>query len=205
MHALTRRLFTPLVAAVLGLTSVSALSFDGYSQFYKRGTILDTLVDTDGTQALVAAVLVVDESGVLDFSLADLLDNRRAEVVLLAPSNAAFEKLLGLDPGFLNGLSVQEVKDALPSLLPDGVTAGDVADILLKHAALPRKANRFTASEDALLKMGKIEVADGSTFPVSIGGSGVQVNYETTIVKADVVARNGIIHYLDTVIVDGLL
>lgn len=205
MHALTRRLMTVLLVATFGLSSTTAYSYGGYDSFFKRPTILDTLVDTDGTQALVAAVLVVDESGVLDFSLAGLLDNKRAEVVLLAPGNAAFEKLLGLDPGSLDGLTVDQVKDALPGLLPDGVGVEEVADILLKHAALPYKANRATASENALLAKGRIEVADGSTFPVGIGGSGVQINYETTIIKANIVARNGIIHYIDTVIVDGLL
>ena len=80
-----------------------------------------------------------------------------------------------------------------------------VAQILLKHVALPRKANLRTASEGALLKKGSIVVADESIFPVSVGASGVSINYETTIIKANVRARNGVVHFIDTVIVDGLL
>ena len=168
-------------------------------------TILDTLKNTNGAEALVAAVLVVDEAGVLDFSLAELLGDRNADVALFAPSNAAFEKLLGLEPGFLNGLSVAEIKDALPDLLPRGVGADEVAAILLKHASLPEEANLETSSENELLRRGHVVVADESNFPVGVGRSGVEVNYETTIIKPDIEAVNGVIHYIDMVIVDGLL
>jgi len=171
----------------------------------KRQTILQLLQRTDGAQAVVAAVLVVDEAKVLPFSLAELLDNRRAGVVLFAPSNAAFEGLLGLDPGSLNGLSIEEVKNALPGLLPSGVGAAEVAAILLKHAALPQRANLFTASEKALLREGSVTVADESVLPVGIGAAGVQINYEATIIRADLAAQNGVVHFIDTVILDGLL
>ena len=93
----------------------------------------------------------------------------------------------------------------MPGLLPGGVGVEEVARILLKHASLPRRANRFTASENALLARGSIVVADESRFPVSVGASGVRINYETTIIKADIIARNGVIHFIDTVIVDDLL
>ena len=205
MTVMTRRLLATFLVASLGFTS-SASWASGSDYYYKRPTILDTLQDTDGAQALVAAVLVVDEADTsLDFKIADLLDNKRAEIILFAPGNAAFENLLGLDEGSLNGLTIQETVDALPGLLPDGVGAKEVAAILLKHVALPNRANRYTASEDKLLAKGEIKVADGSKFPVGIGGKGVQVNYETTIIKADNFDRNGVIHYIDTVIVDDLL
>jgi uncharacterized surface protein with fasciclin (FAS1) repeats len=201
-----RSLQTGLLALTLSLAAPFAAADDDDGYRYKKPpTILDTLVNTDGAQALVAAVLVVDEAGALHFSLADVLGNKRAEVLLFAPSNAAFEKLLGLGPGTLNGLNIQQVKDALPSLLPPGVGVGDVANILLQHVSQPRKANLWTSSEDALLKKGEVKVADGSTYPVGIGATGVQVNYETTIIKADTTARNGVIQYIDTVIVDDAL
>ena len=203
MSAVTRRVSIFLMVIFLGSTSFSALAEDDDDR--RVPTILNTLIQTDGAQAVVAAVLVVDEADELPFSLAELLDNRRAEVVLLAPSNAAFEKLLGLEPGFLNGLSVAEIKNALPTLLPVGVGTAEVAAILLKHASLPRRANFRTSSDRALLRKGQVSVADGSTFPVSIGGSGIQVNYETTVIQANILARNGVIHFIDTVIVDDLL
>lgn len=173
--------------------------------YYKSPTILDKLIQTDGAQAVVAAVLVVDEAGVLHFSLAEVLGNKKAEVVLFAPSNAAFENLLGIDPGTLNGLTIDEVKSALPGLLPPGVGVDAVAKILLKHVSLPKRANIWTASENALLAKGSVEVADESVFAVGVGANGVQVNYETTIIKANIKARNGVIHFIDTVIVDDLL
>ena len=191
-----------LAAAFLVAAPSSALAYQGDKY---KGTILDVLTETDGAQAVVAAVLVVDEAGVLDFSLAELLGDKKSEVILLVPSNSAFENLLGLDPGFLDGLTIEQIKDALPGLLPTGVGADEVAAILLKHAALPERANKRTASESALLKSGSIEVADGSEFPVSIGEAGTRINYETTIVKPDLQAKNGFVHFIDTVIIDGLL
>jgi len=185
---------------------VAAPSASFAHQDYKnKGTILDLLTETDGAQAVVAAVLVVDEAGVLPFSLAELLGDKKSEVILLAPSNPAFENLLGLDPGSLDGLTIEQVKEALPDLLPEGVGAEEVAAILLKHASLPDRANKRTASQSALLQNGSIEVADGSEFPVSIGEAGAKVNYEATIVEPDLIAKNGVVHFIDTVIIDGLL
>jgi len=196
----------PIALLALALFAVPSVASADYGfGFGKRETILDLLQRTDGAQAVVAAVLVVDEAKVLPFSLAELLDDRRAEVVLFAPSNAAFEGLLGLDPGSLDGLSVEEVKGALPGLLPSGVGAAEVAAILLKHAALTSRADLFTASEGALLREGSVTVADESVFPVGIGASGVQINYEATIIRADLSARNGVVHFIDAVILDGLL
>lgn len=205
MRTFNRQLWTVALALLLSVTTSVALADDDDRDDRRSPTILDTLLKIDGAQALVAAVLVVDDADVLGFSLADLLDNRREEIVLLAPSNAAFEKLLGLDEGFLVGLEIAEVQAALPGALPPGVGVGEVAAILLKHAAFPRRANFRTASENALLRRGHIAVAYGDILPVGIGGSGVQVNYETTIIKANIPTSNGIIHFIDTVIVDDLL
>ena len=197
-----RLLNTLFLAFALFITTPAMASGFGYK---KPDTILDKLVQTDGAQAVVAAVLVVDEAGALHFSLAEILGDKNAEVVLFAPGNAAFEQLLGLDSGTLNGLTIEQVKEALPGLLPPGVGAGEVASILLKHVALPKRATLWTASDLALLKKGTVQVADESIFPVSVTASGIGVNYETTIIRANINARNGVIHFIDTVITDGLL
>ena len=202
MTALKALLSTALAAAFLVAAPSSTFAQSGS---HSRETVLDVLTATDGAQAVVAAVLVVDEAGVLDFSLAELLGDKKSQLILLAPSNSAFENLLGLDPGALDGLSVAQIKDALPGLLPAGVGAEEVAAILLKHASLPQRANNRTASESALLQNGFIEVADGSELPVSIGGAGIKVNYEATIVAPNFRARNGFVHFIDKVIIDGLL
>lgn len=200
MTALKGLFSIALVAAMV--VAMPSVSFAGNN---KSQSVLDTLTKTDGAQAVVAAALVVDEAGVLDFSLAELLADKKSKVVLLAPSNSAFEDLLGLEPGTLDGLTIEQVKDALPGLLPPGVGPQEVAAILLKHVALPRKADKKTASANALLRNGFIEVADGSEYPVGIGGAGITINYETTIIQPDSFSKNGVVHFIDTVIVDGLL
>jgi uncharacterized surface protein with fasciclin (FAS1) repeats len=202
MKTVTRSLQSIILALAI-VTAAPVVMAEGNSN--KLATIVDVLSNTDGAQAVLAAVLVVDEAGALPFSLSELLGDRKSEVVLFAPSNAAFEKLLGIEQASLNGLTVDEIKGDLPGLLPAGVGVNEVAAVLLKHASLQQKANLKTASENALLTNGKITVADESELPVGVGASGVQVNYETTIIKADVLARNGVIHFVDTVIVDDSL
>ena len=200
---IVRTTHTLIFLLALGISSPAIIA--GEPNYDESSTIVEILSNTHGSQAVVAAVLVVDEAGALPFSLAELLGNRHSEVVLLAPSNAAFEKLLGLAPGYLNDLSVDDIKAALPSLLPSGVGAEQVAAILLKHASLPDHANLSTSSEDILLAEGNVTVADESVFTVGIGASGVQINNESTIIKSDVLAINGVVHHIDTVIIDGLL
>jgi uncharacterized surface protein with fasciclin (FAS1) repeats len=200
-----RSIHSAVLALAILLTPMAVMAGHDDNNNNKKPTVVEILSEVDGAQAVVAAVLVVDESGVLTFSLAELLGDKNAELVVLAPSNAAFEALLGLEAGTLDGLSVMDVKDALPGLLPPGVGPSEVAAILLKHVAQPPVAKLRTASENVLLGQGSIEVADGSVFAVSVGASGVQVNYETTIIKSNIRARNGIIHFIDTVIVDELL
>lgn len=193
MTALLRRIPMVLLILTMGFTSSAALA-DGY--YYKGRTIVDKLVATDGAQALVAAVLLVDEAAAA--GIAGLLSDKYSRFTVLAPSNAAFEKLLGLDAGTLNGLTIEQIKDALPDILKGlGLDADAVVGILVKHVA----SGKATANK--LLKKGSITVlAKDSTFPVGIGASGMTVNYETTVIKADVWASNGIIHFIDTVIVD---
>jgi uncharacterized surface protein with fasciclin (FAS1) repeats len=201
MTSLSHRSTAFLVILLFGLFSTQARALS-----WSRDTILHKLVETDGAQALVAAVLYAEEKGALPVALSDVLGDKRSQVVLLAPSNAAFEKLLGLPDGFLNGLTIDQIKAALPDILSGlNLDANAVAAILLQHAALPRRANLFTASDLALLDKGEIQVASGLVLPVGIGASGVQINYETTIIRANVSAANGVIHYIDTVIVDELL
>lgn len=202
---LSRFRFISIAILALTLLTLPALASAEGQRWSSRSTIVEILANTDGAQALVAAVLVVDEAQVLDFSLVSLLGDRRADLVVFAPSNAAFENLLGLDPGSLNGLSVEEVKAALPGALPSGVGPNEVAAILLKHVGQVRRASSFTVSQLALLRRGQVTVADGSELPVGIGVAGVEVNNETTIIRKDIRARNGYVHFVDTVILDGLL
>jgi len=195
----------PILRSITGqlLALIVALSMTHTAfAFDDDDSILENVVSTDGLQALAAAVLVVDGSGVLDFSIADGLDSID-DIVLLAPTNSAFEKLLGLETGFLDGLSIAEVQAALPGILSElGLTVNDVINILLLHVALYDDGDHDI--EDLVEDQG-ITVAASKTLPVSMGDKGVRINYEAFVVKADIDSENGHIHVIDTVIVDDLL
>ena len=193
-----RKFQGPLLGLIMAFSATAAVADD-------HETIVDRLSAVDGTQALIAAALVVDESMVLDFSIVESLgavDN----LVLLAPINSAFEVLLGLEPGFLDGLSVDEVKAALPGVLADnGLVVDDVINILLLHVGQHDEVDESTAGAEALLAEGGVGVAGlQEPLPVSLGNKGVRINYESNVIKADVFANNGVIHYIDTVLVDDL-
>ncbi len=194
-----RNLKGTMLGLVIAFSATTAVAEDD-------GTILDRLSAVDGTQALIAAVLVVDESMALDFSIAEGLATVDG-IVLLAPINSAFEALLGLESGFLDGLSVDDVKAALPSVLSGlGLTVEDVINILLLHVGQLDDVDASTAGAEALLANGGVGVAGSSEpLPVSLGGKGVRINYEANVIRPDVFADNGVIHYIDTVLVDNLL
>ena len=83
-----------VVCAGNRVTSTSGWGADRYADYHQRPTILDTLVRTDGAQALVAAVLVVDGSETECPQIGELLDDRKAKLTLLAPNNTGFEDFL---------------------------------------------------------------------------------------------------------------
>ena len=188
-----------LKVQIMGLLMAFAATTTVLAQ--DEGNIVETLSAIDGTQALVAAVLVVDESGALEFSVAESL-SVIDDLVLFAPTNPAFEALLGLDSGFLDGLSVDDIKAALPGILSGlGLTVDDVIDILLLHAGIIENA-----SSSELLFDGSVTVVGSSDpLPISLGSKGVRINYESNVIIADVAATNGVIHFIDTVIIDDLL
>jgi len=188
-----------MLSLLLTFSATTALAQDD-------GSIVDNLLAIDGMQALVAAVLVVDEAQVLEFSIAEALSTID-DIVILAPVNSAFEELLGLDSGFLDGLSVDEVKAALPGVLESlGLGVTDVINILLLHVGQIPDLDEDNAGAEALLESGGVVVA-GLTepLPVSLGSKGVRINYEASAVAPDVFVDNGVIHFIDTVIVDDLL
>ena len=81
-----RTIRATFVALLLMLLSTTTLA-GAYGGLRGVPTILDKLVATDGAQALVAAVLVVDGAGALPFSLAELLgDNMRSWCCWLPPT-----------------------------------------------------------------------------------------------------------------------
>jgi uncharacterized surface protein with fasciclin (FAS1) repeats len=170
-------------------------------------TIFDQLPRIDGSQALIAAVGFVDAADVCEVKFAELLDSKKAQIVLLAPGNEGFEVFLNLRRGALQGLGSEELRLLLPSILADiGLDAEDVCNVLLKHVSVGEKKGKKGKQEDlsaiALLDIASLTVEDGSKFPVGIGSNGVTINYEGAITQPDVYTQNGVIHFLNSVIQD---
>ncbi len=200
MAALTRRLPMALLALTLGFTSSAALAEDDHHHHRKSNNIVERLINTKGAEALVAAVLYVDAEAGLDFSVLETLSNEHAHFTVFAPNNQAFEELLGLEPGTTKGLPAAKIAELLPGIVEGlGLDAKAVAGILLNHVADRKK------TENRLLKRGKVSVFDlmneEITLPVGIGAAGVAVNHTSNIIKANVWTSNGLIHFIDTVIV----
>ena len=189
------RLVPALALLALAIAGNQAFAADAGKGSERHGwwtpNTVEVLIETNGAEALVGAVLYVEDAGILDFSLVNFLSRER--YVLFAPTNTAFEALLGLDPGSLAGLSAADIAGALGDL----VAADAVAAILLKHVVPTRRPWR--ADETSLLRAGSVHAVDGTELTVGVGARGVTVN-DTTIIKANVRTRNSLIHFIDTVI-----
>jgi uncharacterized surface protein with fasciclin (FAS1) repeats len=96
---------------------------------------------------------------------------------VFAPTDAAFAKL---PAGTLDNLLKPENKAALQALLEYHVVAGKVlaADVV---------------------KLTKATTLQGSDVAISVSGSTVKIN-DATVTMADVLASNGVIHVIDTVL-----
>ena len=96
---------------------------------------------------------------------------------VFAPTDEAFAKL---PAGTVENLLKPENKDKLKAVLTYHVVAGKV-----------------TASDVAKLKSAK--TVQGSEAKVSMSGGKVMID-NATVVKTDIMAKNGVIHVIDTVI-----
>ncbi|MGL6140724.1 MAG: fasciclin domain-containing protein, partial [Planktothrix sp.] len=108
---------------------------------------------------------------------ADLVDTIKGDgpFTLFAPTDKAFS---ALPPGVLENLLKPENKAQLVKILTYHVVAGKVL------------------STD--LKSGEVKTVEGDTVKIQVGSS-VKVD-NATVIKADVTARNGVIHVIDAVI-----
>ena len=144
--------------------------------------------DEPNVETTVAAAeagdIVAVASGNPDFSTlvaavaaADLVETLQGEgpFTVFAPTNAAFE---ALPAGILDKLLLPENKEVLVKILTYHVVAGKVmaADV----------------------KDGKVKTVQGSELTVSTTG-GVKVD-AANVVKTDIVADNGVIHVIDSVV-----
>lgn len=111
---------------------------------------------------------------------ADLVDTLKGPgpFTVFAPTNAAFDKL-GKDK--VAELLKPENKDKLKAILLYHVHSGD-------------------AVKAADVKTMSLSTANGAPLMVKVDGSNVMIN-DAKVIKTDVMAKNGIIHWVDTVLV----
>jgi uncharacterized surface protein with fasciclin (FAS1) repeats len=101
---------------------------------------------------------------------------------VFAPTDAAFNKLA---PGTVNDLLKPENKDKLVGILKYHVINGkNITSTQINTMTLPAK----------------VEMLQGDEIKVSKTGNSLKVN-DATVVAADVIATNGIIHVIDTVLI----
>jgi uncharacterized surface protein with fasciclin (FAS1) repeats len=101
------------------------------------------------------------------------------KVTVLAPTNEAFAKI---PAATLNLLLKPENKETLVKILKYHVVSGEV-----------RAASIVGLSEAATL--------EGSTVKINVSNSVVNLNSSTKVVSTDILASNGVVHLIDTVLI----
>lgn len=132
--------------------------------------IVDTAVSAGSFQTLVAAV-----------KAADLVETLKGKgpFTVLAPTDEAFKKL---PAGTVESLLKPENKAKLASIL--------------KYHVIPSKA---LAADVAKLDGQKVKTVEGADVTISVKDGVVMIN-NAKVVKTDVLASNGVIHVIDTVL-----
>jgi uncharacterized surface protein with fasciclin (FAS1) repeats len=132
--------------------------------------IIDTAVGP-GMQEVTTVVTAI--------KAADLVDTLKSKgpFTVFAPTNAAFNKL---PAGTVDDLLKPENKDKLKNILLYHVHAGDA--IMAKD-----------------VKTMKLSTAQGKDLEVKVDNGSVWIN-NAKVIKTDVVCSNGVIHWIDTVV-----
>jgi len=136
----------------------------------KKGDIIETATGP-GMQEVTTVVAAI--------KAADLVDTLKGKgpFTVFAPTNAAFDKL---PKGTVEDLLKPENKEKLKSILLYHVHAGDA--IMAKD-----------------VKTMALTTANGKDLKVTANGDTVMIN-DAKVIKTDVVCTNGVIHWIDTVV-----
>jgi uncharacterized surface protein with fasciclin (FAS1) repeats len=144
-------------------------------------TIADIVVELASADPAEFSILLAAVQAADPAVLAALSDSEQ-ELTVFAPTDAAFAAALEA-----LGLTAEEL-----------LASPDLTNILLYHVA----PGVFLAADvvaaapiDALPTL-----LDGSTLSVEVVDGAVVINGSSTVVQADVVASNGVIHVIDTVL-----
>jgi len=176
MRRYTRLLLSAACAAGIGFGILSPLSHktafaaDDAAMMQGKKDIIDTAVGP-GMQEVTTVVTAI--------KAADLVDTLKGKgpFTVFAPTNAAFNKL---PAGTVDDLLKPENKDKLKNILLYHVHAGDA--IMAKD-----------------VKTMKLSTAQGKDLDVKVDNGSVWIN-NAKVIKTDVVCSNGVIHWIDTVV-----
>ncbi|NNF15461.1 MAG: fasciclin domain-containing protein [Gammaproteobacteria bacterium] len=157
----------------------------GFSLFLASSAIADGEEEADtfvNGMDIVATAIATDEFNTLTTALeaADLVETLQGPgpFTVFAPTDAAFAKL---PEGTLETLLKPENRAELVALLTHHVVPG-----------------RVTAKRAA--EMSRAKTANGSYVSLFAEGGDVKVDY-ASVISADVIASNGVIHIIDAVVV----
>jgi len=162
-----------VVAASAGLVSLS--TFSSHSRVVAAGPMMThgDIIDVatgPGMAKVTTLVKAVQAAGLVEAL------KGKGPFTVFAPTNEAFAKL---PPETLDMLLKPENKDKLASILLYHVHAGEVGS--------------------TKLEAGKFSTLNGKDLEIKIDGPTIMVN-NATVTKTDVMASNGVIHWVDTVI-----
>ncbi len=159
--------------AQLAAAAIVATTVAACSREPQPPTISDVIVSNSSFSTLAAALQAADLDGVLD---------RGGPYTVFAPRNSAFD---ALSPGTLDNLLLPENRDALIAILQAHVAEGEVL------------------AGDLVNKTTQVTTLDGTTFSVD-GFDGVKITGGAggtiSVVQPDIIARNGVIHVIDGVL-----
>jgi len=180
MKSVTKRvvaglLFASIGAGVGGMYSDHTAKADTkpammMEDMTKKGDIIETATGP-GMQEVTTVVAAI--------KAADLVETLKGKgpFTVFAPTNAAFDKL---PKGTVEDLLKPENKEKLKSILLYHVHAGDA--IMAKD-----------------VKTMALTTANGKDLKVTANGDTVMIN-DAKVIKTDVVCTNGVIHWIDTVV-----
>ena len=162
-----------LLAAVTACPSVCLGDDKAEAKSYAAKTQGKTIVDVAAANKdFSTLVAAVKAAGLAEKLASD------GPFTVFAPTNAAFGKL---------------PKDQLQSLLkPENKEK--LQSILLYHVAAAKVVAADVTQKD------EVETANGKTIRVSTTNGAVMLNDKAKVVKTDIMADNGVIHVIDTVI-----
>lgn len=98
---------------------------------------------------------------------------------LLAPNNEAFSKV---PTEVIEKLLMPANKDALTKILTYHVISGEV-------------------DSAAIITMDSADTVEGSSIAIETNGNSVMINGKTKVLKPDIMASNGVIHCIDSVLI----